>query len=76
MIPQAVQGVKEFITIHREDLQHSPLAKTSLFSDYVTYCNEHGYKQHTNLVQFCREIKVDAIANSRGWTKGRSLAVN
>lgn len=57
MLSQAVKGFKEFLTIHQNDLRHPPVAKTSLFSDYVTYCNEHGYKFHTNLVEFCREIK-------------------
>lgn len=58
MIPQAAESVKEFIAVHHDDLQHQPVAKTSLFIDYIDYCNLHGYEQHTNLVQFCREIKV------------------
>jgi hypothetical protein len=66
MIPQAaVQGVKEFIANHSDELKHSPVAKTALFCDYIVYCNEHGYRQHTNLVQFCREIIVETIDNSR-----------
>lgn len=58
MIAQEVQGLKEFIAIHRSDLEHPPVATTSLFSDYVTYCNDHGYDRHTNLIQFCRQIKM------------------
>ena len=76
MIPQVAESVKEFIAIHRDDLKHPPVAKTSLFSDYVAYCHVHGYEHHTNLVQFCREIKVDAAANSRVTAGGRSLALN
>ena len=56
MIPQAAESVKEFIAIHQDELQHQPVAKTCLFSEYVAYCNVHGYEHHTNLVQFCREI--------------------
>jgi hypothetical protein len=57
MTTQVAANVKEFIAIHSDDLKHPPVAKTSLFSDYVAYCHVHGYKQHTNLVQFCREIR-------------------
>lgn len=76
MIPQVAESVKEFIAIHRDDLKHPPVAKTSLFSDYVAYCHVHGYEHHTNLVQFCREIKVDGAADSRRTTGGRRLAHN
>lgn len=64
MIPQVAESVKEFIAIHRNELQHPPVAKTPLFSDYVNFCNVQGYEHHTNLVQFCREIKGDASAHS------------
>lgn len=59
MIPQDVESVKEFIATHQVELQQEPVGITSLFSEYVVYCNGHGYDHHTNLVQFSREIKVD-----------------
>ena len=58
MITKAFESIKEFIEVHQDKLRHPPVAKTPLFSDYVTYCNEHGYEHHTNLVQFCRVINA------------------
>lgn len=59
MIPQVAESIKEFIAIHHDELQQFPVAKTPLFSDYVSYCHENGYDRHSNLVQFCREITVE-----------------
>lgn len=57
MVPQAYDNFKEFIGIHHEELLHHLVAKTYLFSDYVGYCNVHGYEHHMNLVQFFRGIE-------------------
>ena len=58
MAPQSYENFKEFTDIHHDDLQlHHHVVRTSLFSDYVGYCNVHGYEHHMNLVQFCRGIE-------------------
>lgn len=77
MIPQVAESVKEFIDIHRDDLKRPSVAKTLLFSEYVAYCQVHGYEHHTNLVHFCREIiRFACSVNSRSTASGRSLAIN
>ncbi len=49
------QSLREFIALHEEELAGEGVGKTVLFGEYVTFCREHGYDHHSNLVQFCRE---------------------
>jgi len=56
MSPQSSENFKEFINVHHDDLQRRLVVKTSLFSDYIGYCNVHGYEHHMNLIQFSRGI--------------------
>ncbi len=48
--------IDEFCGLHRKELAQPALAKTGLFSDYVSFCNQKDYRHHSNLVQFCKEL--------------------
>jgi hypothetical protein len=57
MIDHNSQHMDEFFDLHRQELGQTVVAKTSLFIDYVTYCNDKDYRHHSNLVQFCRAVQ-------------------
>lgn len=48
----------EFFDLHRQEVENPLIPKTSLFSEYVAYCNQRDYKHHTNLVHFSKAVKV------------------
>lgn len=60
MLDYKKQHLDEFFDLHRQDLEHSAIAKTTFFSDYVAYCNEHDYRHHTNLIQFSKAVETNS----------------
>jgi|GEM_PF-3054101 len=52
--------IEEFFGLHSEELAASCIARTTLFSDYVAYCNERDYRHHSNLVEFCKAVDEQA----------------
>ena len=65
MIAHRDENLQVFLNIHHDELDDARIARTGLFSDYVSYCKHKGATYHSNLVQFCKECATLADATQR-----------